>query len=79
MTWAICLHTRLTLTPLHERSAIVLVPPGVTRAFQTAGTASRLLLEIDVGERLPAGVADDEAGAGFVIADGQLAPDQPTP
>jgi len=34
---------------------------------------------LKLGERLPAGVADDEAGAGFVIADGQLAPDQPTP
>ena len=32
----------------------------VTRAFQTAGTASRLPLEVHVGERLSVGVADDE-------------------
>jgi hypothetical protein len=28
--------------------------------------APRLLLEIDVGERLPGGVADDEAGVGLL-------------
>jgi hypothetical protein len=27
---------------------------------------SRLVLEIDVGERLPVGVADDEAGVGLI-------------
>jgi hypothetical protein len=31
---------------------------------------SRLLLEIDVGERLPVGVADDEAGVGFLDGPG---------
>jgi hypothetical protein len=36
------------------------------------GASSRLLLEIDVGERLPVGVADDEAppvqlGVGFFV------------
>jgi hypothetical protein len=33
---------------------------GRTRA------SARLLLEIDVGERLPIAVADDEAGVGFL-------------
>ena len=30
-----------------------------------------LLLEIDVGERLPVGVADDEAGVGFLDGPGR--------
>ena len=32
---------------------------------------SRLLLEIDVGERLPVGVADDEAGVGLLDGPGR--------
>jgi hypothetical protein len=39
VTWAICPHTRLTLTPLHERSEDSLSSTRVTRAFQTTGTA----------------------------------------
>ena len=35
-------------------------------------TPSRLLFEIDVGERLPVGVADDEAGVGFLDGPGRL-------
>jgi hypothetical protein len=31
----------------------------------------RLLLEIDVGERLPVGVADDEAGVGLLDGPGR--------
>jgi hypothetical protein len=33
--------------------------------------ASRLMLEIDVGERLTVGVADDEAGVGFLGGPGR--------
>ena len=41
--------------------------PGLVAGEQIGRRApSRLVLEIDVGERLPVGVADDEAGVGFV-------------
>ena len=33
--------------------------------------ASRLILEIDVGERLPIGIADDEAGVGLLGGPGR--------
>ena len=39
-----------------------------SRVSSLAADAVRLLLEIDVGERLPVGVADDEAGVRFSTA-----------
>jgi hypothetical protein len=42
-------------------------PPGPVAGKQLGRLApSRLILEIDIGQRLPVGVADDEAGVGFL-------------
>jgi hypothetical protein len=41
--------------------------PGLVARHQSSRrSACRLLLEIDVGERAAVGVADDEAGVGFL-------------
>jgi hypothetical protein len=39
---------------------------GVVLGEKAGASLSRLFLAIDVGERLPVGVADDEAGVGFL-------------
>jgi hypothetical protein len=43
------------------------IPPGLVASHQSRRRSpSRLLLEIDVGERLPLVIADDEAGVGLL-------------
>src|SRR4029077_2921287 len=47
-------------------------PPRLVAGEQLGCRASaRLLLEIDVGNRLPVGVADDEAGVGLLDGPGR--------
>jgi hypothetical protein len=51
--------------------------PGLVAGEEVRRRATpRLLLEIDVGERLPVGVADDEARVGFLDGPGRRAPRQ---
>ena len=47
-------------------------PPGLVVSEQLGRrSTTRLVLEIDVGERLPIGVADDEAGVGLLGGPGR--------
>jgi hypothetical protein len=47
-------------------------PPGLVAGEEVRRRATAgLVLEVDVGERLPVGIADDEAGVGFLSGPGR--------